>query len=827
MNFTAPDLLPLITLDKSYNFYLVIISVFIAVIASYTTFGISERIQASDTKFKQVLWALFGAATMGLGVWSMHFIGSLALQIPIPVSYNLNFIVLSVLPAIFASSVVLWVMNQNTFNYPRLLFCGLLLGSGIGAMHYTGMAAMELNAKMVYLKTMFVLSIVVAVFLATIALSIKYKAAKGGLVKYQFINLKQSLSALVMGLAISGMHYTAMQAVVFIPVAPSGNQMAGVDTVVMSVIISIAVFLVLIVALLVPYLLRFKEMARTLQKNADDLNIAAIAFQTHDAIMVTDDQYNIIRVNSAFTRIIGYTEVEVLGQTPNLLKSGKHDELFYEAFWNTLLEDGEWRGEFWNRRKSGEIFPVRASISAVKNDLNKVTHYVSFFSDITDFKLAEKEIEKLAFYDPLTNLPNRRLLYERLNHELTIARRYQRAGVLFFLDLDLFKNINDSLGHSVGDQILIETAKRLQVLLRDSDTAARLSGDEFVILASAQDGIHTDLKEQAHAVANKIINAIHSPYYIENQELYITTSIGITLYSGIAETVESLLQRADTAMYQAKEAGRNTFSFYQQSMQDAADARMQIERSLRVAIANNELSLHYQPQLSDDNEIIGAEALIRWNHTEEGMIPPDKFIPIAEETGLIISIGEWIIKTVCLQIKQWDKQNVHIPHIAINISAKQFHQPDFVFIVTETLIANELSPDRVWLEITESVFLGALDEVVDKMNVLKQHGFHFSIDDFGTGYSSLTYLKRLPFDQLKIDQTFVSGLVDHPSDVAIVQAIIIMAKGLNLNLIAEGVETDQHLTYLAGLGCHNYQGYLFGKPLQAEQLAEYVLNHYQ
>ena len=823
MNFIDYQLLPLTTLEKSYDPYLAALSILIAIIASFTAFGTSERIYACSHRLQKILWIIFGAITMGIGIWSMHFIGSLALVLPISVSYNLHITLLSVIPAIFAGSVVLWLMNQSEFDLKHLLFCGILLAAGIGTMHYIGMSAMELNANTAYLKSIFILSIIVAVILATVSLKIKFAATHRD--KYQFISKKQSLSALVMGSAVSGMHYTAMQAVVFIPIDHSNHFSAGVDASTLSTIIGIVVFIVLLVALVVPHMLRFRQMIQTLQKNEEDLKIAATAFQTHEAIMVTDEKAQIIRINEAFTRITGYTENEIIGKNPRILKSGKHGQSFYVNNWNTIINEGKWSGEIWNRRKNGEVFPVWQTISTVRGKQGETTHYVSFFSDITEFKLAEKEIEKLAFYDSLTKLPNRRLLHQRLKHQLNTARRYHRAGILFFMDLDRFKHINDSLGHSVGDQILIETGRRLQSLLRETDTAVRLGGDEFVILVSAQDGIHTDLLEQSNIIAEKIINEINNPYLINEYELFITTSIGITLYTGIDETVETLIKRADAAMYQAKESGRNTFRFYQKSMQEAADNKLKIETNLRVALDNNEFILHYQPQLSSDNKIIGAEALIRWQSPDQVVVLPSEFITIAEETSLIKPIGLWVIKTVCEQIRHWDKQGLHIPHVAINISAKQFHQADFVSMLVHTAFEHKIRAKRIMLEITESVFLGNLEEVKDKMNALKRSGFSFSIDDFGTDYSSLTYLKRLPFDQLKIDQSLVRGLVHDTTDSAIVKAIVVMAKSMNLSLIAEGVETNQHLAYLSSLGCKNYQGYYFSKPIPAEQLSEYIRQH--
>jgi len=430
--------------------------------------------------------------------------------------------------------------------------------------------------------------------------------------------------------------------------------------------------------------------------------------------------------------------------------------------------------------------------------------------------------EKLTLYDPLTELPSRRLLNERLTHELNLAKRYHRAGVILFLDLDRFKKINDSLGSLVGDQILIETAHRLQSLLRETDTAVRLEKDEFVILSSAQDGITFDLTEQSHAIAEKVINVILEPYFIGNHKLHLSASIGITLYTGVDESVDLLLKKADAAMYKAKKAGRNTYRFYQKSIQEAEDDKLNIESNLRKAVSNNELSLHYQPQHSDKNTVIGVEALLRWNNPNLGQLAPSIFIPVAEESGLILEIEQWVLETVCKQINLWDKQNIAIPHVAINISAKQFHQADFVSNFAHTVLEHQVNPKRLMLEITENVFLNNIEDVIDKIHVLKQKGFKFSLDDFGTGYSSLTYLKRLSFDQLKVEQSLVREFINQPTDVAFVKAIITMAKGLGLELIAEGVETEEHLAFLSSFECNSYQGYYFSKPLPTEQLSKYI-----
>ncbi len=822
MKFIDPQIPLPVTLEVGHNSNLVVLSIFIAVLAAFSAFATSERVRASSTTLGKVFWVMLGATALGGGIWAMHLIGLLALVIPIPVSFDIKTTLLSIIPTIFASSIVLWQMNQS-FSRTKLLWCGVLIGASMVFMHHIGMMSMELNARMLHSRVNFNLSLIVAIIFSIVAFRLYFKNPQQN--NYHFFSKRQIISSIFMAFAAVGAHYIEMQAVTFVPATIMDHYIIGVDSTVLSTVISLVVLVLLAFVLFVPHMLRFKQMALALQDNDENLEIAAIAFQTHEGIMITDQNSKIVRINEAFTRITGYEETDVIGETPKLLKSSKHDEQFYNDIRNSVVEDGKWSGEIWNRRKNGKIYPEWRTITAVKDKNEVITHYISTFSDITKLKQAEKEIENLVFYDPLTALPNRRLLQERLEHELKIARRYQRAGILFFLDLDRFKHINDSLGHSVGDKLLIETADRLKTLLRDTDTAVRLGGDEFIILANAQDGIHSDIIDQSRVIAEKILKIISTVYLIDAHELYISASIGITLYTGLDETVEILLQRADTAMYQAKNAGRNTYCFYQNSMQKTADTRLKMERSLRDAIEKGELSLHYQPQFSSKNKIIAAEALIRWDNSELGMIAPMEFIPLAEETGLIIPIGKWVVETVCEQIIQWEKLDIHIPHVAINISAKQFHHADFVSILIQTLFEKEIDPERIMLEITEGVFLESFEDVKDKMEVLKKSGFSFSIDDFGTGYSSLTYLKRLSFDQLKIDQTLIRGLINHPGDEAIIRAIIVIAKGLKLNVVAEGVETGRHLTHLSRHGCHHYQGYYFSQPLSASMFCEYVKQH--
>jgi diguanylate cyclase (GGDEF)-like protein/PAS domain S-box-containing protein len=795
-----------------------LLTVAVASAASFTAFGILERVQTTTHKIHQFLWRVFGTISMGFGIWSMHFIGLLTLQLPLPVYFNVKFSILSVIPALLVSSIILWFVSHQALSRVKLLLGGLLLAGSMQALHYLGLLMMEINADIAYLKPLFFLSLITSVALSLAALKIKNEAFTNQS-KYYFINNTQLLSALIMGLALSSVYFAIMQTVVFIPFGDANRVITGGYRSALLWVMCITVLIVLSITLIVPYLFRFRQKV---QKNEQDLHMANAAFKTHEAIMVVDKDFKITRINDAFTRMMGYTDEEVIGRSSALLTVGNEEKIFSNAVKKAIETEGTWNGEVESQRKDGVRFSDWQTISAIKNKDNQTTHYIYFFAETKEVKIADTDIEKLAFYDPLTELPNRRLLHERLNHELNIARRYLRAGVLMFLDLDKFRDINNSLGHAAGDLVLIETAKRLRSLLRDTDTAVRLGGDEFVILSSAQDGIDSNLTDHSKAVVEKIIQAILEPYFIDGHELYLSASIGITLYTGIDETVDSLLKRADAAMYQAKAAGRNTYRFYQQSMQDIVDTKLNIERNLGMAISQGELSLHYQPQHADAKTVVAVEALLRWDSYNLGQIPPAKFIPVAEESGLILTIGQWVIEKVCEQIISWDQQKIKVPLVAINISAKQFHQANFASNLVYIVLGYNINPNRIMLEVTESVFLGKFEDIKDKMHVLKKEGFKFSIDDFGSGQSSLTYLKRLPFDQLKVDQSFIRGFLNQPTDVAIVKAIASVAKSLKLDLIAEGVETEEHLAFLSDFGCDGYQGNYFSQPLAIEQLDRYI-----
>jgi diguanylate cyclase (GGDEF)-like protein/PAS domain S-box-containing protein len=550
-----------------------------------------------------------------------------------------------------------------------------------------------------------------------------------------------------------------------------------------------------------------------------ELRIAATAFETQEGICVTNSDNIILKVNQAFTKITGYSAYDVLGKTPAILKSGKQDTQFYRDMWARLNRDKFWEGEVWNKRKDGTIYPERLGITAVTNHTDKITNYVATFTDITRQKKAEEEIYNLAFYDPLTKQPNRRLLFDRLQQSMAASARHEQYGAVIFIDLDYFKTLNDTKGHELGDLMLVEVARRLQSCLRDDDTVSRLGGDEFVVLVENLNVDAAASAAQAEHVAQKIRASLSQIYLLKDYEFHSTPSIGVALFRGHEESVTDLIKHADIAMYQAKSAGRNTVRFYDIAMQAALEVRMHLESALHKALSLGQFQLHYQIQVDSAHCITGVEALLRWTHPERGNIPPADFISLAEETGLILPIGEWVLQTACAQINAWSGNSAtRNLRIAVNVSPVQFAQEGFVAQVQRVLQETGIDPACLKLELTESLMLNNVDEVISKMKLLKEAGVRFSMDDFGTGFSSLSYLKKLPLDQLKIDQSFVQDLMPGQSDKDIVQAIITMGEAFGLNIIAEGVETEGQLSQLIDYGCRAFQGYLFGKPMTIRQI---------
>jgi diguanylate cyclase (GGDEF)-like protein/PAS domain S-box-containing protein len=705
------------------------------------------------------------------------------------------------------------------------------------------------------------------------------------------------------------------------------------------VLLSLIVAPVLYLAVLRP----MKAQKKKLELQKDELGIAAVTFDAHEGVIVTDENHRILKVNQSFTIVTGYTSAEATGQTPAILSSGYQDRAFYRDMREVLERDRFWQGEIWNRRKNGEIYPEWLTITAVTGEKGKI-YNVGIFSDITrrkqteealrqsemkfrtlfdstsdavqmldekgffdcnkaslalfgyasreelcachladlsppkqpcgadsielanqyiatalkngsahfewlhrradtgktfsaevllsamtlngkpvlqatvrditERKQSEMEIHHLAFYDALTRLPNRRLLLDRLATAQSVSARSNLYGAILFLDMDRFKTLNDTLGHDYGDLLLIETAERLISSVREVDTIARFGGDEFVVLLEEIDEQAETASRKAAAIAEKIRIALAQPYQLKAHEYHSSPSIGVSLYRGHQESVDTILKHADMAMYQAKDSGRNAIRFFDPSMQLAVESRASLEADLRHIELEQQLHLYYQIQVDEDHRTVGAETLIRWIHPKRGMVAPAQFIPIAEESELILVIGNWVLDKACKQLGLWT-QNELTRHLtlAVNVSAQQFKQHDFVQKVATALHNSKVDTSRLKLELTESVVLNDLTDVIRKMHALKALGVRLSLDDFGTGYSSLSYLKQLPLDQIKIDQSFVRDMTSDPNDAVMVETIIDMARNFRLNVIAEGVETQAQLSLLKHFGCMDYQGYYFGKPV--------------
>jgi diguanylate cyclase (GGDEF)-like protein/PAS domain S-box-containing protein len=554
--------------------------------------------------------------------------------------------------------------------------------------------------------------------------------------------------------------------------------------------------------------------AKLARSNAELCQAATVFENTKEGVMIADAANRVVAVNRAFVEITGYGADELIGRTPEVLRSSRQDEAFYRRIGEAVREHGNWQGELWDRRKNGEDYPAWLSISVVKDDDGRVTHHVSVFSDITVLKESEARLDQLAHHDPLTGLPNRLLLNARAEHALARARRNEKQMAVLFLDLDRFKYINDTLGHPAGDLLLQQVAERLRKCVRDEDTISRLGGDEFTVVLEDLDDAGA-----ASTVARKILGALSEKAVLFGREVFVTCSIGISLYPRDGEDIVTLFKNADSALYRAKDQGRDTYQFYTEELTTLAVERLELENDLRHALETGELRVHYQPQVNlRSGRITGMEALARWQHPRRGLLMPADFIPLAEETGLIVPLGEWVLRTACFQAKAWLDAGLSTAPVAVNLSPRQFRQKDLVERIAGTLQESGLPPDHLELEITEGLVMFNVEASVTLMGRLKDLGVRFSIDDFGTGYSSLSYLKRFPIDKIKIHQSFVQNITTDPEDAAISSAIISLTHSMKRKAIAEGVETDAQREFLLSHHCDEIQGHHFSKPAPADEI---------
>jgi diguanylate cyclase (GGDEF)-like protein/PAS domain S-box-containing protein len=565
-----------------------------------------------------------------------------------------------------------------------------------------------------------------------------------------------------------------------------------------------------------------RERLLRAQKESENRDrIAEMLFHNvTEGVLITDSETRIIAINPAFSSITGYAPEEVVGNTPAILSSGRHDKAFYRSMWEAIDLTGQWKGEIWNKRKNQDIYPQWLTINVVRDENGRLLNYIATISDITERKKIEDRLRNLTHYDTLTGLPNRELFNKRLNEAINRTRQNNTGLALLFVDLDRFKTVNDSLGHNAGDELLRQVAARIKQSVRESDVTARLGSDEFTVILE-----NITEPQKAQIVAQKIIHALNKPINLKRHQVFISPSIGIAFYPSDATEMEELVKNADRAMYTAKCEGRNNFKFYSPGMNAAALERLTLETQLRLALEKNQFVLSYQPQINlQTGSVIGVEALIRWNHPEFGLVPPDQFIPLLEETNLILPVGEWVLRAGCRQLGEWHKLGLYPLRLAVNISVRQYRLDHLVPLLDAIIAETQVDPSCLELEITESIMIENLDATLQIFEAFRNRGIRISIDDFGTGYSSLSYLQRLPIDALKIDRSFIQNIHTSASDRTITKAIISMAHSLGIKVIAEGIENARHLHFLREQRCEEGQGYFIQRAMPAHELTDWLLS---
>ncbi|ANU25509.1 bifunctional diguanylate cyclase/phosphodiesterase [Planococcus versutus] len=789
-------------LPLSYDLTLIFFSIAVVLISSFIALTISGTLYKTVGKAR-LKWIVFGAFVMGLGIWSMHFIGMLASHLSVTITYSTPLVIVSILPALFASGLAFAIISRPQVRKHEIITGSVLISSGIIAMHYIGMAAMKMQATIEYDLFLWVLSVVIALVASLLAMVLLvYSRNRQG-----YFWLKMT-SAIFITMGVSGMHYVGMAAARF---TASNHHVLVSSNSISSVYIAYNVGLGMVLILLIAVLsLRSDNKVKSI---LDEYNLQfhSVIESATDGIVVTDANRGILQWNQGAQSLFGYTKDEVEHKDVQLI--------FPEAYPNFHLKKtviaSEKTIEMVGRKKDGNQFPVELSSGSWETPHGN--YYSLIIRDITERRKSEKKIRDLVYLDSLTGLPNRRLFNDRLETAIEQSKENQSVLTVFYLDLDQFKLVNDTFGHQIGDQLLIDVATRIKTCIGKTDTLARLGGDEFVLLLP-----NTEYAA-AKIIGEHILKELNQEFFLNDETIFITPSIGASLFPADGTESEQLMKNADIAMYRVKEEGKNSLQFFTFEMNELISRKSKIAMSIRKGLELGEFSVHYQPQIDIETEkIIGVEALVRWNHSKLGVISPAEFIPIAEENGMILYIGEFVLRTACQQNKNWQDAGVEPFRVAVNMSAKQFSQSNIAEVITRALKDADLAPEFLELELTESIIQKAT-AAISKMHELKKMGIHLSIDDFGTGYSSLSYLKLFPIDTLKIDQHFTRNIHSDAKDAALVDTIIQMARNLELNVIAEGVETVEQLAFLKNKRCHQAQGYYFHKPLMPEQIEELYL----
>ncbi|WP_169086404.1 EAL domain-containing protein [Paenibacillus sp. PL91] len=795
----------------SYDSILVFFSYIIAVMASYTALDLAGRVSTSKGKTR-LGWLLFGAAAMGMGIWSMHFVGMLAFNLPITIKYDLIIVLLSVVAAIVASFIALYVVGRSKLTGVQLLSGALLLATGISIMHYVGMSAMLIHIT--YTPIIFILSVLIAFGASVAALWLAFYFRKGG----QRGELWKKLgSGAIMGAAIVGMHYTGMVAANFHNSSKSALFYGVIlDQKWLAYFIAGGTLFTLGLSLFGIYISK-RLASKDLEIEQNEKWYKSLYENSQDGIVSVDLQHRVISFNSVALQLTGYSGKKVINQPISALSTiivSEDQEKVKQMFQSTF------QGERSNLetaiiRPDGIRLDLNVSYVPVIVEGNVVGSYI-IFKDITEELRAKQKISHLAFHDELTGLPNRRMFNQAIAQAIEDSSISKSSFAVMVLDIDRFKMINDSLGHTVGDQFLKEVSKRIEKSAEEYNVIlARMGGDEFTLLCREYES-----HETVKALAKQIISSIQAPYRLKDSDFYVSASIGISLFPGHGHDAIQLLKNADTAMYEVKKRGKNGYQFFTNELDHILQEKIELEGDLRKAVERGELLLHYQPQIrTEDHAMIGIEALVRWEHPSKGMLSPGIFIPIAEETGLIYEIGTWVLREACQQMRKWHAEGGPLIPISVNLSSQQFHQPKLAEYIMAILEETGLESQYLELEITESMMMDA-SVSSSILNQLNDFGIKISLDDFGTGYSSLSYLKMFPIHKVKIDRSFIRDITENNDDKAIVSTIIAMAQHLNMEVIAEGIETKDQLDILMDNECRKIQGYYFSKPLSANDVEQ-------
>lgn len=800
---------PITDLVSSYNLPLVALSILVAVFSASVALDISSRLKYAKN-VSHLRWITAGAFILGLGIWSMHFIGMLAFHLPVEVSYHFGLVLLSIVPAVISCAIAFYLISKPSVTWRNLFTGAFFISAGIVSMHYIGMDAMRMDAMISYDPLMWALSALIAFAASFIGLALLFYIPN-----VPRFHWRKLAGAVLIGLAVSGMHYTGMAAADFSQMDHSAighSAPFSVNSTLLAYGIGGGMLMLFVLTLASVRTDRRLEM----QSEESEMKFKSVIESAKDAIIVADFQGTIVQWNQGAETIFGYSEKEILGRNISVIIPDRFKEAHekgMEAYRKT--REPHVIGstvELTGCRKGGSEFQLEMSVGTWETE--KGVFFSSILRDVTERKASEDKINDLVYLDPLTGLPNRRLFNDRLDSLLRQADERGLNFSLFYMDLDNFKMINDRFGHSIGDLFLQSVASRLEAQISPKDTLSRLGGDEFILLLP-----NTEYNKAADR-AHELINALNAPFRFENEEIFTSVSVGISMFPSDGDDSETLVKNADIAMYQAKEGGKNAFQFFTREMNETIDRKSRLATGLRKGLEQGEFTIHYQPQISlKTEEIIGVEALLRWNHPEWGPISPAEFIPIAEETGSITKIGEFVLEEACRQNKYWQDIGLAPFRVAVNISARQFAQKDLTEVVSTILKKTGLAARYLELELTETIIQNA-DSALTTMEELAALGVHLSIDDFGTGYSSLSYLKLFPIDSLKIDQHFTRNIKSDSKDAALVKTIIRMAHDLELNVIAEGVETAEQLDFLKSEQCNQAQGYYFNRPLPAQDIEE-------